>query len=83
MIADEINRYLTQVAPAPICDPCISDAIYLTVQRSRTTIITNALATTREFRRGIGRCASCGRDRKKVTLAYRRERERLYAARQA
>ena len=79
MIADEIPRYLTQAAPAPTCDPCVADAIRPTVQRTQVVHITNALATTSEFRRGIGRCASCGRDRKKVTLAYGREREPLYA----
>lgn len=77
MIADEINRYLTYVAPAPVCDPCISDAIQLTVQRTRTTIITNALGTTHDFRRGLAECAVC-RKRKKVTAAFPKGRERSY-----
>jgi len=70
MIADEINGYLTCIAPAAVCDDCISDRIMLLVRRYRTKHITNALATTREFRRSLGLCATCGR-RKKVTHAYR------------
>jgi hypothetical protein len=69
MIADEINRYLTYMA-APICDPCVSDGIMLLVRRSRTTHITNALGTTRDFRRRLAECAICGKH-KKVTHAHR------------
>lgn len=70
MIADEINGYLMCIAPTAVCDNCISDRIMLLVHRARTKHITNALATTREFRRTLGRCATCGR-RKKLTYAHR------------
>ena len=70
MIADEICGYLKCVAPIALCDDCISDRIMLLVNRKRTMHITNALATTHEFRRSLARCATCGKH-KKVTHAYR------------
>ena len=58
---EKVNRFLTE-SSGPMCSDCISRELGLRT-RSQPVVITAALATTREFVRGFGRCALCEREK--------------------
>lgn len=58
---ERVNTFLTQNSSA-VCADCIAQELAF-ASRSPTTVITAALATTKEFIRGLGRCALCRREK--------------------
>jgi hypothetical protein len=58
---ERVNHFLTQSSGC-ICSDCIAGELGFR-GRSPTTMITAALATTREFVRGLGRCTLCEREK--------------------
>ena len=65
-VAERVNNFLT-AHDAPACDTCVQRALWLP-QHNQVQQVTSALATTREFERGKGKCSLC---RKNVTVSWR------------
>ena len=57
-VPERVNEFVTQFPDT--CDNCAQYALGLP-QHNQVQQITSALATTREFDRGKGRCARCGK----------------------
>ena len=55
--AVRVNEYLTKVGD-PLCDMCVQRALGIS-QSNQVALIAGALATTSEFSREKGLCASC------------------------
>jgi hypothetical protein len=60
IIAERVNRYLTQRRPDEICDGCV--AVHLKLRHQQANRVTMALSTTSDFARGPGRCVDCDRE---------------------
>jgi hypothetical protein len=58
---EAVNKFLTE-NPSPTCSDCIARALGMR-SRCQPGIITAALATTKEFVRGLGYCTSCKREK--------------------
>jgi len=62
---DRIRRLIERLAPAPICDDCISARLAMT-PADRPSEVTIELAGADGFERQIDSCSLCG-ERRKVT----------------
>lgn len=56
---ERVNQFLTGNS-GPVCSDCIAVKLEFP-GRAPTTVITAALATTRDFVRGLGHCIVCKR----------------------
>jgi hypothetical protein len=59
IIAERVNRYLTQRRPHELCDSCVADHLKRHQQANRVTM---ALGTTSDFTRGPGVPVDCDRE---------------------
>ena len=60
IIAEKVNRYLTQRRPDEVCDSCVAD--HLGFRHQQANRVTMALGTTSDFTRETGQCADCDRE---------------------
>jgi hypothetical protein len=60
IIAEQVNRYLTQRKPDELCDSCVAD--HLGLRHQQANRVTMALGTTSDLTRAAGLCADCNRE---------------------
>ncbi len=58
---DRVSAFLTAQRPSRFCDDCISGNLEL--NRPKVWKATSALATTDSFRRWLGICSMCGKEK--------------------
>ncbi len=68
-ILDRVNAFLTAQRPSRFCDDCIAESLELIQKhkvKPKVRDAASALATTDSFRRWLGICSMCGKE-KRVT----------------
>ena len=60
IIAEQVNRFLTQRRPDEVCDSCVAD--HLKLRHQQANRVTMALGTTSDFTRQHGLCVDCDRE---------------------
>ncbi len=58
---ERVNAFLTAQRPSRFCDDCISESLEL--KRERVQKGSSAVETTDSFRRGLGICSMCGKEK--------------------
>ena len=69
LIAERVNRHITELHPEGSCDGCIAVALGLRHQQANR--VTMALATTSDFERDIDICFECGKELKVIRRTQR------------
>lgn len=67
----EVNDFITRLAPNAVCDKCIAESLGMVNTGAHPAQITGALATTSDFKRERGECSICHSE-KEVIRAVRR-----------
>ncbi len=67
-IPDRVNAFLTAQRPSQFCDDCIAESLEINVKPSIQEAA-SALATTDNFRRGLGICSMCGKEKTVIQRA--------------
>lgn len=62
----ELNDFITQHRPNPICNKCIAVGVGLTNDAAHPAQITGALATTSDFIQEKGQCSMCHEQKKVI-----------------
>jgi len=60
-MSDRVNAFLTAQRPSRFCDDCIAESLEL--NRPDVQKGSSALATTDSFRRWLGICSMCGKEK--------------------
>ena len=64
-VADRVRALIERLAPAPICDDCITDKLELSVRR-HANHKTRELAGSGGFERRVDACSLCGATKKVI-----------------
>jgi hypothetical protein len=59
MVVDEVAKFVTRLAPEPVCDDCIAQRLQLSI-RQDVNRKTRELAGTGGFERRKADCSLCG-----------------------
>jgi hypothetical protein len=62
-IPQRINVFITEMAPRPVCDRCIAEAVGMKNKGIHAVQTTGALGTTSDFTRELGVCSMCNYQR--------------------
>ncbi len=65
---DRVNAFLTAQRPSQFCDDCIAESLEIT-RKYEVQKATWALATTDSFRRWLGICSMCGKEKTVIQRA--------------
>jgi hypothetical protein len=67
-VLDRVRSLVERLAPAAICDDCISERLQLTL-RQHANHKTRELAGTAGFKRSVGECSMCSLTKKVISKA--------------
>ena len=70
IVAERINKYITQRFPDHLCDACIAKALDL-AQHQQVNAVTMVLGTTSDFDRFVDVCDVCGKQQEVTRSAER------------
>ena len=62
LVAERVNRYITNLRGKPVCDPCLVGKLHLS-SAAYAQQITAALGTTSDFDRQKDTCSLCNNER--------------------
>ncbi len=71
-IPDRVNAFLTAQRPSRFCDDCIVESLELIQKhqvKRKVREAASALATTDSFRRWLGICSMCGKEKTVIRRA--------------
>ncbi len=66
LMRDRVSTFLTAQRPSRFCDDCIAESLELIQKREvkpKVRDAASALATTDSFRRWLGICSMCGKEK--------------------
>ncbi len=68
-IPERVNTFLIAQRPSRFCDDCIAESLEF-IRGNDVNHATNALGTTDSFRRALGVCSICGKEKKVIQRLF-------------